>query len=114
MPNRLKIVPSRLLDALVRRDRRIPGRTSQIFAIFVWDVLALAVLIALGETEVNDVDAVTSSVSASDQEIVRLNIAMDDPLFMHLLDSLYQLSRDHQHRLQVEVCLLYTSPSPRD
>ena len=89
MPNRLQVIPSRLLDALVRRDRRVPGRTSQIFAVFVRDVLALAVLIALGETEVNDVDAVTSSVSASDQEIVRLDIAMDDPLFMHLLDSLY-------------------------
>ena len=68
-------------------------------------MLALAVFIALGETEVNDVDAVASSISASDQEIVRLDIAMDDPFFMHLLDSLDQLDADQQACLEIEASL---------
>ena len=67
----------------MRRDRRVPGRTSQIFAIFVRDVLALAVLIALGETEVNNVDIVASrlgsaniliSFSADLKSALRINV----------------------------------------
>jgi len=103
--NRLQVIPPRLLDSLVRGDRRIPGRASQILAIFVGDVLALAVLVALGQTKVDDVDAVTRGVRASDQEVVRLDVAMDNSLFMHLFDPLDELDGDHKDGLQVEVAL---------
>ena len=57
--NRFKVIPSRLLDALVCGNRSIPSRSSQVLAILVGDMLALAVLVALGEAEIDDVDAVT-------------------------------------------------------
>jgi len=57
--NRFKVIPSRLLDALVCGNRSIPSRSSQVLAILVGDVLDLAVLVALGEAEIDDVDAVT-------------------------------------------------------
>jgi len=86
--NRLQIVPSRLLNTLVRSDRCVSGRSSQVLSIFVRNVLAFAVFVAFGETEVDDVDVVTSRLCATDQEIIRLDITVNDPLLVHLLNAL--------------------------
>ena len=105
MTNRLQVIASRLLDALVRGDGRIPGRASQVLAVLVGDVLTLAVLVALGQTEVNNVDVIARCLCTSNQKVVWLDITMDDALFVHFLDSLHQLDADQKARLQVEAPL---------
>ena len=95
MTNSLQIISSRLLDAFVRRDRGVPCCACQIFAIFIRNVLALAVLVAFCETKVNDVNIVACCVLATDQKIVRLYVAMNDPLFVYFLNSSYKLICNH-------------------
>ena len=46
--NCFQVISSRLFNSLVGRYRRISGCSGQIFAIFVGDMLALTILIALG------------------------------------------------------------------
>jgi len=75
----------------VRGDGSISSRSSQVFSVLVWDVFALTIFVALGKAEVNDVDVITGRLCASNQEIIRLDISMDNSLLMHLLDSLNQL-----------------------
>ena len=75
--------------------RGVPGRSCQVFAIFVGDVLALTVLVALCEAEIYDVDVVSTRFCASDQEIVWFDISVNDSLFMHFFDALDQLNGDH-------------------
>jgi len=101
--NRLQIVASTLLDTLVRGNRRISGGSSQVLAILVGDVLALAVLVALGQAEVDDKNVVSRGLRASDQEIVGLDITVDDSLLMHLLYSLDELRADKQDCFKVEL-----------
>ena len=105
MADRLEIVASGLLDTLVGGNGGVSGGTSQVLAILVGDVLAIAVLVALGETEVDDVDVVAGRLRASNQEVIRLDITVDDSLFMHLLNSLDQLDADQEARLEVESSL---------
>ena len=87
MTDGLEIVSSGLLNTFVRGDRGVPGRARQILAILVGDVLTLAVLEALGQAEVYDVDVVAGGLGASDQKIVRFDVSVDDALVVHLLNS---------------------------
>jgi hypothetical protein len=95
--DRLQIVTARLLDTLVRVDRRVACRAGQVLAILVGDMFALAVFKALCESEVNDVDLVFGLVRSPNQKIVRLDVAVNYPLLVHLLDShqldIYRLAR---------------------
>lgn len=52
-------------------------------------MLALRVLEALGQTEVNDVDVVLGRLSGSDQEVIGLNVTVDYAFLMYLLNALY-------------------------
>ena len=54
-------------------------------------MLTLAVFVAFGEAEIDNIDVVTRGLGASDQEIIRLDVTVDYSLFMHLLNSLNQL-----------------------
>ena len=85
------------------RDRCISGRSSEILSVFVGDVLALTVLVALGEAEVDDVDVVSGRISASDQEVIRFDITMDNSLFVHFFNTSDELNSDHQNCLQIKV-----------
>jgi hypothetical protein len=51
-------------------------------------VLALGVLEALCESEINDVDIVLGLLSCTDQEVVWLDVSVDDSLLVYFLDSL--------------------------
>jgi hypothetical protein len=51
-------------------------------------VLSIRILVALGETEIDDEDVVLVLVVSSNQKVIRLNISMDNPLFVDLLNSL--------------------------
>ena len=89
----------------MRGNRRISSRTCQILAILVGNVLALAVLVALGQAEIDNVDVVTRGLRPSNQEIIRLNVSMDYSLFVHLLNPLDQLNANQKARLQVKSTL---------
>ena len=97
MTNSLEIISSTLLDALVRGDGSISGSSSQVLAILVGDVLALAILVALSQTKINDIDVISGRFSSSNQEIIRLDISVNNALFMHLFDSLNELDGDHEY-----------------
>ena len=66
-------------------------------------MLTLAVLVALGEAEVDDEDVVSRGFCPTDQEIVRLDITMNDPLLVNLLNSLDKLRGNHEDCFQVEL-----------
>ena len=102
MPNTLQIISPWLLDSLVSGNRGVSGSSSQIFTIFVGDVDSLIVSVALCESEINDVDVVPGGVSSSNQEIVRLDISMDQSLFVDFLNSLHQLNSNQKNCLEVK------------
>jgi len=56
-------------------------------------VLSLSVLEALGKSEINDINGIFCRLSASDEEVIRLDIPVNYPLFMDLLNA-----RDHLDR----------------
>ena len=60
-------------------------------------MLTLTVFVALGQTEIDNVDVVFRALITSDQEVVRLDISMDDPLLVHFLNSmdLYRNKNTH-------------------
>ena len=103
MADCFQIIASALFNALMGRDRGIPGSPSEILTVLVRNMLALTVLIALGQTEVNDENVVSSGLSASDQEVIGLDITMDDTLLMHFLNSLNELRADQKDRFKVEL-----------
>ena len=51
-------------------------------------MLALRVLVALGQAEVDDVNDVLGALVRANQEVVGLDVTVDDALFMHFLDAL--------------------------
>ena len=51
-------------------------------------MLTLTVFVALGQTEIDNVDVVFCAFITSDQEVVRLDISMYDPLLVHFLNSM--------------------------
>ena len=65
-------------------------------------MLALTVLVTFCETEVNDKDLVTVKLSAADQEVIGLDIAMDNSLFMDLLKVAHKLYSNLEHSLEIE------------
>jgi len=103
-----KIVSTGLFDSLVSCNGCVSSRSGQIFSFFVGNVLTLRISIALGQTEVNNVDFVLGKFSASNKKVVRLNVSMNDAFFMKFLNSLDKLNRIKRQdlrskdRLQVE------------
>jgi hypothetical protein len=86
--NRLKIVSPRLLVADVRVNTCVSGSACQVFTLTEWNVLSIRILVALGETEIDDEDVILVLVISSNQKVIWLDISMDNPLFVHLLNSL--------------------------
>ena len=103
--NGLQIVSSGLLNALVSGNRSVPSSSSQIFAILVRDVLSFAILVAFGQTEVDDVDVVARRLRASNQEIIGLDVSVNYALVVDLLDSTNHLLANHQDCFEVKVSL---------
>ena len=105
MTNGLEVISSGLLNTLVGGNGGVPGGTGEVLAILVGDVLALGVLVALGKTEINDVDVVAGGVRTTDQEVIGLDITMDNTLLVNLFNTSDELSGDHEDGLEVEVTL---------
>ena len=102
MAYRFKIIASGLLDALVRCYRSVTCCACQILAVFVWDVLTLTILVGLGETKVDDVYVVACGFRATDKEVIRLNIAVDDSLIMNFLDPSHHLTADLENSFEIK------------
>jgi len=100
--NCFKIVPPALLNAQVRVDTSITRSACQILVLTVRDVLLrLRVTVLLGEPEVDGMDLVRL-FAQPDQKVVRLDIAMDEVLGVHILYAIDHLICQHQNRLQGE------------
>ena len=64
-------------------------------------MVAIAVLVALRQPEVNNVDVVPSRLGATDQEVVWLYVTMNNSAFVALLNTAYELNCDHQDSLKI-------------
>ncbi len=51
-------------------------------------MLAVGVLVALSEAKVDDEDSVLSLFIIADEKVIRLNVSVDNPFLMDLLDAL--------------------------
>ena len=66
----------------------IPGSSSQVLPLSIRNVFPLRVLEALRQAKVNDEHTVLVVFLASNQEVIRLNVSVNDPFFVHFLNSL--------------------------
>ena len=64
-------------------------------------MLTLTVHVALCQSEINDIDGIFRVLSSSNKEVIRLDITMDDSLFMHFLDVTDKLYGDQKHCLEI-------------
>ena len=76
-------------------DRGISSSSCQILAIFEGDVFASTVLVTFGETKVDDEDLVAVRFRGSNEEVIRFDISVDDPLGMNFLEMMHELDSDH-------------------
>ena len=101
--DRLQVIASRLLVTKVSIDRCVAGCASQVLAVAERDVLAIGGLVAFGQSKVNNIDGIFRLVIATNQEIVRLNVAVNDALLMDNLDALDHLDGDMETCLEVKL-----------
>lgn len=65
-------------------------------------MLSFRVLVTLSKSKIYDIDIVLCVLTTSYQEIIWLDVTMDDPLFVYLLDSLNHLIGNMQNSFQVK------------
>lgn len=65
-------------------------------------MLSLRVLVAFGKSKIDDVHWIFRGFRATDQEIVWLDVAVDNFLFVDRLDTFDHLNGDEQNCFQVE------------
>ena len=87
MTDGLQVVSAGLLVADVGADGSISGGTGEVLAVSEGDVLTLGVLVALGETEIDDVYVVLCALVSTNEEIIWLDVSMNDPLFVDFLNT---------------------------
>ena len=96
----LHVVSTALLDARMRIDRGIPRRAREILPLQVRNMTAGArVLELLRQAEVNHVADVHLRAHA-DEEVVRLDVAVDVRARVHELEARDHLVGEHEHRLE--------------
>ena len=101
--NSFEVIPSTLLLAFVGVQRCIPGGACEVLSVAVRYVLPIRGLVVLGQAEVNHVEGVLVVVLSANEEVVRLDIAVDYALFVALLDALNHLQRHHAAGLQIKL-----------
>lgn len=80
----------------MRVDAGVASGARQVLALAEWDVLAVRILVALSQAEIDDVHVVFVRVVPADQEVVWLYISVDDALLVHLLNSLNLIKVNYQ------------------
>jgi hypothetical protein len=100
----LQIVSSRLFTSKMGVDTHVTGSTGQRLSLTVGNVLlGLGVSVLLGHAEIDHVDDIGClSTRSSNQEVVRLDITVDEVLFVYRLDSRKHLLGDHDNSLDCE------------
>ena len=83
------------------RNRGISSCACEVLTVLVRNVVAITILVAFCQTKVNYIDVVTVLFRASDQEVIWLNVAMDDPCLVTFFYAPYQLNRDHQYSFEI-------------
>jgi hypothetical protein len=91
-----------LFDAQVGVDGGIAGSTGKVLALTVRNVLAVALDVPLGQSEVEDEDLVGGLVE-SNAEVIGLDITMDEVAVVDVLDARDHLVDQDQHCLQGEL-----------
>ena len=88
---RLEIISTRLLNTQMSIDRGVPGSTSQVLVLSVWNMeVCLGVSVFLGKTEINHIDLV-STLADTHEEIVGLDISVDKVSRVNVFDSRNEL-----------------------
>jgi len=103
MTDRLQVIASRLLVTKVGIDRCVAGCAGQVLAVAERDVLAIGGLVAFCQSKVNDINGILRLVIVPNQEIVGLNVAVNNALFMDNLDALDHLDGDMETCLEVKL-----------
>ena len=80
-------------------DRSVSSSSSEVLSILIGDVFTCTVLVALGETEINNIDVISSCFGSTNQEVVWLDISMDNAFLVNLLDMTDELKGNHQNSL---------------
>lgn len=88
VPDGLEVITTRLLVPDVSVDTSVSGSSGEVLALAERNVLAVGVLVALGETEIDNVDVIFIGVVASNQEIVRLDVSVNNALLVDFLNAL--------------------------
>ena len=107
MSNGLQVISSRLLISYVGVQTSVSGCACEVLALSEWNVFSFWVLVALRETKVYDEHTVLVVLHASDQKVIRLDVSVDDPLFVHLLDSLDHLSSNLENSFEVKLSFAF-------
>jgi hypothetical protein len=68
-------------------DGGVASSTRQVLSVSEGNVLALRVFVALSESKVDNVDIIFGALIASNQEVVRFDVSVDDSLFVNFLNS---------------------------
>ena len=68
-------------------------------------MFTITILVALGETEIDDVDVIAGCICSSDQEVIWLDVSVDDSLLMDFLDTADELKGNQEHGLEIKVSL---------
>jgi hypothetical protein len=105
MADGLQVISARLLYTPMSINGGITSSTCKVLAILVGYMFTFRVLVALGETKVNNIDRVLGLFSSTDQKVIRLDVTVNDALLMHLLDSFDHLMSNQEYCLKIEVAL---------
>ena len=87
MADSFQVVSSGLFVANVSVDASVSCCSSEVLALSEGDVLAIRILEALGKPEIDNEDVILVVLRASHEEVIRLDVSVDDSLFMHFLNS---------------------------
>ena len=68
-------------------DGGVASSARQVLSVSEGNVLALRVFVALSESKVDNVDIIFGALIASNQEVVRFDVSVDDSLFVNFLNS---------------------------
>ena len=103
MANCLQIISSGLLISDMSVDTSVSGCSCQVLSISKWNMLSVRRLVAFCESKIDDINGALGMVSCSNQKVVWLDISMNDPLFVHNLDSLDHLDRDVKNSANIKL-----------
>ena len=95
--------PDLVLVGYVVQDARDAAYTDQSQAILEGDVLAVGTFITFSQSKIDDVDLIFGCFSTACHEVIRLNISMNNSLFMHNLYSLNHLNGYMENTFQVHL-----------